>query len=124
MTRREDRPGSQRNTIHGTGNIVTGGKITKSRLIAYTQNATVQDLREQLARAHESLAAVPDPTAGQQDALDAVDLLQDEIDNDPDPAPDRLKRLRLQLRGLIAVLAPVAEVIGGVAAFEEILRRL
>jgi hypothetical protein len=124
MTRRRDRPGSQRNTIHGTGNIVTGGKITKSRLVAYTQNATVQDLREQLARAHESLAAVPDPTAGQQDALDAVDLLQDEIDKDPDPAPDRLKRLRLQLRGLIAVLAPVAEVIGGVAAFEEILRRL
>lgn len=124
MTRREDRPGSQQNTIHGTGNIVTGGKITKSRLIAHTQNSTVQDLREQLARAHESLAAVPDPTAAQQDALDAVNLLQDEIDEDPDPAPDRLKRLRLQLKGLIAVLAPVAEVIGGAAAFEEILRHL
>jgi hypothetical protein len=124
MTRREDRHGSQRNTIHGTGNIVTGGKIIKSRIIAHTQNSTVQDLREQLARAHESLAAVPDPTAAQQDALDAVNLLQDEIDEDPDPAPDRLKRLRLQLRGLIAVLAPVAEVIGGVAAFEEILHHL
>lgn len=81
-------------------------------------------MREQLARAHESLAAVPDPTAAQQDALDAVNLLQDEIDEDPDPAPDRLKRLRLQLKGLIAVLAPVAEVIGGAAAFEEILRHL
>lgn len=129
MTQPKDRQGSQRNTIYGAGNIVTGGKVTKSRVIAHTQNSTVQnstvqDLRELLARAHESLAAVPDPTATQQDALDAVDLLQNEIDEDPDPAPDRLKRLRLQVRGLIAVLAPVAEVIGGVAAFEEILRHL
>jgi hypothetical protein len=134
MTQRKDRHGSQQNTIYGAGNIVTDGEIIDSRLIAHAQNSpvqnspvqnsTVQDLREQLARAHESLAAVPDPTAAQHDALDAVDLLQGEIDEDPDPAPDRLKRLRLQLRGLIAVLAPVAEVIGGVAAFEEILRHL
>lgn len=124
MTQPKDRQGSQQNTIYGAGNIVTGGKINKSRVIAHTQNSTVQDLRELLARAHESLAAVPDPTAAQQDALDAVDLLQNEIDEDPDPAPDRLKRLRLQVRGLIAVLTPVAEVIGGVAAFEEILRHL
>lgn len=124
MTQPKDRQGSQQNTIYGAGNIVTGGKINKSRVIAHTQNSTVQDLRGLLARAHESLAAVPDPTAAQQDALDAVDLLQNEIDEDPDPAPDRLKRLRLQVRGLIAVLAPVAEVIGGVAAFEEILRHL
>jgi len=124
MTQRKDRHGSQQNTIYGAGNIVTGGEITNTHLIAHAHNSTVQDLREQLAQAHESLAAVPDPTAAQQDALDAVDLLQDEIDKDPDPAPDRLKRLRLQLRGLIAVLAPAAEVIGGVAAFEEILRHL
>jgi hypothetical protein len=129
MTQPKDHHGSQQNTIYGAGNIVTGGKITNSHLIAHAQNSTVQnstvqDLREQLARAHESLAAVPNPTAAQQGALDAVDLLQDEIAEDPDPAPDRLKRLRLQLRGLIAVLAPVAELIGGVAAFEEILRHL
>ena len=65
-----------------------------------------------------------DPTADQQDALEAVDLLQGDMDQDPDPGPAALKRLRVRLKGLIAALAPVAELIGGVAAFEEILHHL
>jgi hypothetical protein len=127
MIQQEDPPGSQRNTIHGAGNIVTGGEITNSILAVTTvnqQNPTVQQLRDQLTQVRQSLAAVPDRTADQQDALDAVDLLQGEIDQDPDPGPAGMKRLYLQLKGLIAVLAPVAELIGGVAALEEILHRL
>lgn len=127
MTQPEDLPGSQQNTIHGTGNIITGGKMINSRPIAKTvsqQNPTVQRLRDELAQVRQSLASAADPTADQQDALEAVDLFQDEIDQDPDPGPVGMKRLRVRLKGLIAVLAPVAELIGGVAAFEEILHRL
>ncbi len=127
MTQPEDRLGRQRNTIHGAGIVVTGGTITNSSLTVATadqKNRAVQDLRDELARVCQSLAAVADPTVDQQDALDAVNLLRDDIDRDQNPAPARLKRLRLQLTGLIAVLAPVGEVIGGVAALEEILRHL
>jgi hypothetical protein len=127
MPQPEGLPGSQQNTIIGTGNIITGGRVINSRVTATTvnqQNPTMLQLREELTRVQRCLAAVEDPTADQQDALEAVDMLEGELAQDPDPRPDGLKRLRARIKGLIAVLAPVAEIIGGVAAFEEIVRRL
>jgi len=127
MPRSGELPGSQQNTIIGAGNIVTGGRVSNSSLNATTvqqQTPTIQELCEKLTQVRQCLVTVEVPTTDQQDALEAVDMLQGELAQDPDPGPEGLKRLRVRIKGLIAVLAPVAELVGGVAAFEEILRRL
>jgi hypothetical protein len=120
--------GSQRNSITGTGNIVTGGTLIGSQVVAKTgpnsPNSLIEQLQAELAGARQRLAGVQDPTSDHEDALEAVDALQGVIAQDPDPDLGGLKRLRLRVKGLIGVLAPVAEVIGGVAAFEEIWRHL
>ena len=120
--------GSQRNVIRGTGNIVTGGTFTHSQVSATTVNAPqkplIQQLQDELTRMRECLAGVQAPTDDHGDAMEALAELQDELARDPDPDPGGLRRLRVRVRQLIGVVAPVAEVVGGVAALEEICRHL
>lgn len=128
MPRYDGTPGSQSNSIRGTGNIVTGGTFTDSQVSATTvnapQNPWIRQLQDELARMRERLAGVQAPTDDHEDAIEALVELQDEVAQDPDPDQGGLRRLRKRVRQLIGVLAPVAEVIGGVAALEEICRHL
>lgn len=120
--------GSQRNTIRGTGNIITGGTVTNSQVAATSVsgpvNPLIQQLQDELSKARECLARVQAPSADHEDAMEAVVELQDEVAQDPEPDQGGLRRLRLRVKELIGVLTPVAGIIGGVAAFEEICRHL
>jgi hypothetical protein len=128
MPKHEGIPGSQSNNIRGTGNIVTGGTFTDSQVSAATvnapQNPLIRQLQDELARMRARLAGVQAPTDDHEDVIEALVELQDEVAQDPDPDQGGLRRLRKRVRQLIGVLAPVAEVIGGVAALEEICRHL
>lgn len=120
--------GSQRNTVNGTGNIITGGTFTASQVSATTVNArqkpVILQLRDELARVSQCLDGVDAPTADHEDAREAVAELQAELAKDPDPDQHGLRRLRKQVRQLIGVLTPVAGIIGGVAALQEICQHL
>jgi hypothetical protein len=128
MPKYEGIPGSQRNIIRGTGSIVTGGTFTDSQVSATTvnapQNPLIQQLQDELSRARERLAGVQVPTADHEDAMEAVVELQDELGRNPDPDRGGLRRLRVRVRQVIGVLAPVAGIIGGVDALENICRHL
>lgn len=128
MPKSEGNPGSRHNTIVGTGNIVTGGTFTGSQVSATTVNAPqtplIRQLQDELARMRGCLAGAQARTDDHEDAMEALVELQDEVAQDPDPDQRGLRSLRKRVRQLIGVLAPVAEVIGGVAALEEICRHL
>jgi hypothetical protein len=128
MPKNEGIPGSQRNVIRGTGNIVTGGTFTDSQVSATTvnapQNPLVQQLQRELNKVRECLAGVQAPTADHEDAMKAVVELQNELGRNPDPDQGGLRRLRVRVRQVIGVLAPVAGIIGGVDALENICRHL
>jgi Family of unknown function (DUF5955) len=128
MSKHEGIPGSQSNNIRGTGNIITGGTFTDSQVSATTvnapQNPLIRQLQDELARMRECLAGVRAPAEDHEDAMEALVELQDEVAQDPDPDQGGLRRLRKRVRQLIGVLTPVAEVVGGVAALEEICRHL
>ena len=127
MPKSEGIPGSQRNTIVGTGNIITGGRVSKSQVVANpvaAPNPLIQQLQDELTRMRACLAGVQAPTDDHEDALEAVIELQDELARNPDPDPGGLRRLRVRVRQVMGVLTPVAGIIGGVAAFEEICQHL
>jgi hypothetical protein len=121
-------PRNQRNTVSGTGNIITGGTFTGTEVSATTVNAPqkppIQQLQDELTRMRECLAGVQALTDDHENAMEAVAELQDELATDPDPDPGGLRRLRVRVRQVMGVLTPVAGIIGGVAALEEICQRL
>ena len=119
----------RRNTIVGTGNIVTGGTFTGSPVSATTagrvsHNPFIRQLQDELTRVRQCLAEVEATTADHEDAIEAVIELQAEVAQDPDPDERGRRRLRKRVRQVIGVLTPVAEVIGAVAALEEIWKHL
>lgn len=128
MTDSEKFHGTQDNRIDGPGIIITGGHVADSQLVTTSvsgpPNPLVQQLQAELARARACLAGVQDRTDDDEDALEAIDRLHSEVAQHPDPDQRGLRRLRLRVRELIGVLTPVAGIIGGVAAFEEICRHL
>ena len=128
MPEYEGIPGSQRNIIRGTGNIVTGGTFTDSHVSATTvnapQNPLIRQLQDELTRMRKCLAGVHAPTNDHEDAMEAVVELQDELARNPDPDQGGLRRVRVRVRQVMGVLTPVAGIIGGVAAFEEICQHL
>jgi hypothetical protein len=128
MSKPEPVPRNQCNTIRGTGNIITGGTVTNSQMVATSvsgsPNPLIQQLQDELTKVRQCLAAFEVPTADHEDAIEAVDALQHEVSEDLNPDQGGLRRLRVRVRQLIGVLAPVAEIFGGVAAFEEICRHL
>ena len=120
-------PRNQRNTVCGTGNIITGGTFTGTEVSATTVNAPqkppIQQLQDELTRMRKCLAGAQAPTDDHEDAMEAVAELQDELARDPDPDPGGLA-LRVRVRQVMGVLTPVAGIIGGVAALEEICQHL
>ena len=127
MPKSEGNPGSQRNTVKGVGNIITGGTFTGSPVsvtVSGPQKPVILQLQDELARARECLAGVQDRTDDDEDALEAIERLQSEVAQHPEPDQGGLRRLRLRVKELIGVLTPVAGIIGGVAALQEICQHL
>ena len=131
----------QHNTVIGNGNIITGGTFNNSQVTSTTvgsgagagsQAYWVGRLAEELAQAHArlndpGLQATPDLT----DAVAAIEELQaevgafrEELAAGPPPGPESQTMLRRRIKALLGVLPPVAEVIGGIAGFQDILHHL
>jgi hypothetical protein len=116
----------------GPGSQVNNAKGRKIRQ-ANTTDALRTDtpdlrvaLKAELTRIRLSLQE-DDGTAAPDDRDDAIDAVDDlhrvlpEMDKD---GADSQRKLKRRIRELIGVLAPVAEIIGGVAALEAIVQHL
>jgi len=135
-------PGNeQHNTVFGSGNIITGGKFDNSVVTTTTVNSGAGAgsqaywagrLADELAQAHgrlddPGLPVTPDLT----DAVVAIEELQaevaafrEELAAGPPPGPENQEKLRRRVKALLGVLLPVAEMIGGIAGFQDILHHL
>jgi hypothetical protein len=140
MTRNEDHQTIQHNVINGDGNIAAG-TFTHSQVINQSGDHNhaannivrgndklgplVKDLETQLAEVRSRLDGIQDPrfSTDRDDALDAVTALQTDLPRMGDE-PGTSKRLRQRVKELLGALAPVAEIIGGVAALQGILQHL
>lgn len=115
-------PGSQVNNAKG--------RKIRQKNISYGSSAEILDprraLEAELARIRLSLQADDGAVAAddRDDAIDAVDCLQLVLPDMDEDDPDSRKTFRRRIRALIGVLAPVAEIIGGVAALEAIVQHL
>jgi hypothetical protein len=58
------------------------------------------------------------------DAIESVKAAQGELSATDNTNPEARRNIRLRVKGLIGILAPVAEIIGGVAALEAICQHL
>jgi hypothetical protein len=131
-------PSRQQSTIHGNViraeaggqiNIAQGENIEQGN-ISDGRRAEMRDpwgaLDAELARIRLRLQDDEGPAASddRDDAADAVDDLQRILPDMEKGSADSQRKLRRRIRELIGVLAPVAEIIGGVAALEAILQHL
>ena len=140
-----DRTRRSEHNITGSGIIITGGTIINSPVTSTSgarSPVTVGIpasagpwpglLAEELARIRQLLEQDDDPgrAIDRGDALGAVAALQADVPGtqggmsggqDGAREPGNLRR---RVKELIGVLAPVAEVIGGVAALQEIVTHL
>ena len=128
--------GRQENVIFGDGVISTGDKSRVNNAKgnwnrqANADTATPaggQDAWEQLAEVlarirqrleedrSNSVAAVD-----REDALGSVADAENELTSTETRSPEARRSMRLRVKSLIGILAPVAEIIGGVAALEAI----
>ena len=132
MSRDESAARGQRYTV-GTGNIITGGKIQDSSIVTVgvtaegQQPAWLPPLRAELARLRVLLEEVHDPAISaddRDDAIGAVRALETEAASAVDSGQADPKGFRWRVKALIGILAPVADIVGGVAALEMILRHL
>jgi hypothetical protein len=131
----------QHNTVIGSGNIMTGGTINNSPMTSTTVNSGagagsqtvwVGRLAGELARAHECLAGrglpvTPDlahAVAAIEELQGQVAAFQKELASGHPPGPEKQKKLRDRVDALLRVLLPVAEMIGGIAGFQDILHHL
>lgn len=86
-----------------------------------------EPLATELARIRRKLA---EDRGGSVDAVDLDDAVRSviaaegEVSGTGDRGPDARQSMRLRIKGLIGILAPVAEIIGGVAALEAIVPHL
>jgi hypothetical protein len=142
MTRDERASHGQQYTV-GTGNIITGGTVTNSpmtnvggrqnrvdvtnALSAGLQQSWFPQLRDELARIRPLLEGDHGSAVSEDDrddAIDAVRALQTEVADAQDSGEADPKGFRRRVKELIGVLAPVAEIVGGVAALQAILQHL
>ena len=136
MDSSENYPGKQHNVVHGDGNITagvfTGSQVTNQRgshNIVYgsgAPNPFVERLGNTLADIRSRLEIIQDPgfLTDRDDALDGVTALETDLPSLTANEPDAPKKLRRRVKELIGVLAPVAEIIGGIAGLEQILQHL
>jgi hypothetical protein len=122
--------GDKSSAGHGSQvNIATGSKIRQEN-ISHDSSVEIRDPRgalgAELARMRLSLQADGGAATAddRDDAIDAVDGLQRVLPDMDEGDPDSRKTFRRRIRALIGVLAPVAEIIGGVAALEAIVHQL
>lgn len=136
-------PPEQQNTGIGAGISVTGSTISGSQLTAVSGHsnrvvttnqpegtnddaalaAAQLELSSQLAGIRELLLEHHDPAAvtDREDAIEAVTALQADIGKQV--ITDR-RTLRQRIKALVGALRPVAEIVGGIAALEAIVRGL
>jgi hypothetical protein len=135
MTGNEDFRGG--NFIGGSGNITTG-TFTDSPVVSVSgSNNKVTtdvsdnsvaldpwgDLEKELARIRRRLEADRGSSVAvvdRDDAMASVKAAQAEASAADSTSPEARRSIRLRIKGLIGILAPVAEIIGGVAALEAI----
>lgn len=138
MTSNERTSPGQHNIVFGGGVINTGSnnqinnavgsgnRASNIRLGTDTQVWLAQ-LRAELTRIrvrleedeyHSALAVDRD------DALDSVRDLEAVLDESQEGSEAYRRSLRLRVKRLIGILAPVAEIIGGVAALEAVAQHL
>jgi hypothetical protein len=123
MTGNEDFRGG--NFIGGSGNITTG-TFTDSPVVSVSgsNNKVTTDVSDnsvaldpwRLEADRGSSVAVVD----RDDAMASVKAAQAEASAADSTSPEARRSIRLRIKGLIGILAPVAEIIGGVAALEAI----
>ena len=133
----------RQNTGTGAGISVTGSTISGSQLTAVSgdgnrvvttnqpegtgDNAALAaaqlELSTQLAGIREVLLDHHDPATAtdREDAIEAVTALQADLGKPV--IPDR-KTLRQRIKSVTGALQPVADIIGGIAALEAIVRGL
>jgi len=131
-------PGDQQFTDHGDYtsagpnsqvNIAKGNNNFQQNISA-PPSAEMRDpweaLGAELTRIRQRLEG-DDGRAASDDRDDAIDAVADMelVLSDPEKGgADSPRKLKRRIRELIGVLAPVAEIIGGVAALEAILQHL
>jgi len=128
----------EHNTIIGAGNIIKGGNIRNSPMTnvvqdqqvrvsapssAEEQHPVLEQLRDELERIRLLLANAQNQTAiaDRDDAMESIVAVQGVVASQG--AGDS-KGLRMRVKGLIGVLLPVADIIGGVAALQAICQHL
>ena len=86
-----------------------------------------EQLAEELARIHQRLAEGRGNSVAAvdlDDALVSVEAAQENSSATGNASPEARRGMRLRVKGLIGILAPVAEIVGGVAALEAICQHL
>jgi len=139
MTRNEGFRDS--NFIGGSGNTIMG-TFTDSQVVSVSgsQNTAavhVSDssvtmdpwgtLDRELARIRQRLEADRSNSVAlvdRDDAIESVIATQGEISVADRANPEARRSMRLRIKGLIGIMAPVAEIIGGVAGLEAICQHL
>ena len=110
---------NQINTAHGSE---IRQENTCTAMPAGGQDAWEQ-LAEELTRIRQRLAENRGNSVSAvdlDDALESVEGAQDTYSNTDNTSPEARRSMRLRIKGLIGILVPVAEIIGGVAGLEAI----
>jgi hypothetical protein len=133
MTSDDKASHSEQNYSVGTGNIIKDSTITRSPITTVggqaenKQSPWLAQLRAELARIRVLLEEVQNPAISaddRDDAIDAVRAFETMAASAQNSGQADPKGFRLRVKGLIGILAPVAEIIGGVAALQTILQHL
>lgn len=135
MTHAGETPGSQKNVADHGGVIYSGkfgaqiatatGRGSRAVNVSKgTHDQLINELREQLSETRRLLVENHDPgrAGDREDAIAEIDSLDGELS---DQQEDRdAGKLRRRLKQLVGTLIPVADIIGGTAAFLEIINDL
>ena len=115
--------------ITGSAAIYSGdfpGTIVTTNIGAQSADP-LEQLGEELAKIRQRLEGDSYPNVApdvRDKALQAATKLKDDLPSLRKTDPDTRRTLRARVRGLIDRLAPVAEIIGGIAGLEAILQHL
>jgi hypothetical protein len=129
MTGSKKSPSQQEYTVIGDAAIYSG--TFKDSTVTSNFGAQGADpweqLQGELTKIRQRLERDSDPTVApddHDDALEAVTALKDDLPGLRKNDPDTRRRLKQRVKALIGMLAPVAEIVGGVAALQAICQHL
>jgi hypothetical protein len=115
--------GSQATNVSGSQNTATV-RVTGT---SAARDPWLERLTEELARIRRRLeedCSSSVATVDRDDAIESVIAAEGEVAHRQDGSQAEGRSMRLRIKGLIGILAPVAEIIGGVAALEAICQHL